>query len=335
MLPQLHILIAQSPYTVEYLDLDESKCTTLDIAIKKRFVCSNPRFATDHFDLFCKIVNVCKPLEIKSATALQVPKPLSFSDPIINNPPLALGQNITPNINLFSLGQTAAQNKIQLSLTPNFNSGLASLSGTPNFNQVSFSLPGGNNYKTLSARPILGTDQKTLQEAIDAKSTKNLQKCFDNLHKRGGNPAMYLNLDTGNLNQFSTIRNKPHKDDSLLIGGTNKEVFDFIKAVIKDFEIETPSIEGFADETKIDKKLRARVWMENNGTSMISKCYCCDNELKFTDNYEAGHIIARAKGGSTDISNLKPVCRTCNRSMGTTHMKEYAISKGYHGRIIK
>ena len=92
-------------------------------------------------------------------------------------------------------------------------------------------------------------------------------------------------------------------------------------------------IEGKVDDIKIDKALRHTVWFNYIGTEMISNCFCCHGEVRFDTNYEAGHVTARSKGGPTTVANLRPVCRMCNRSMGTKDMKEYAISQGLKGRI--
>jgi 5-methylcytosine-specific restriction endonuclease McrA len=40
-------------------------------------------------------------------------------------------------------------------------------------------------------------------------------------------------------------------------------------------------------------------------------------------NFEVGHNIPESKGGATDMSNLRPICPKCNRSMGD----EYTIDE--------
>lgn len=42
-------------------------------------------------------------------------------------------------------------------------------------------------------------------------------------------------------------------------------------------------------------------------------------------NWECGHILAEKKDGETDILNLRPICTSCNRKMGTKHMAEYIL----------
>jgi hypothetical protein len=68
-----------------------------------------------------------------------------------------------------------------------------------------------------------------------------------------------------------------------------------------------------------DKALRKKVW----GQPLLEgACHACGATISFTD-FECGHIIAVAHGGETVLSNLAPVCRTCNQDMGTMHMQEW------------
>ncbi len=39
--------------------------------------------------------------------------------------------------------------------------------------------------------------------------------------------------------------------------------------------------------------------------------------------WECGHVVSDAGGGETILSNLRPICIACNRSMGKTHMDEF------------
>jgi 5-methylcytosine-specific restriction endonuclease McrA len=39
--------------------------------------------------------------------------------------------------------------------------------------------------------------------------------------------------------------------------------------------------------------------------------------------FHCGHIVAEANGGETNLSNLKPICKNCNLSMGTINMNKF------------
>lgn len=79
-----------------------------------------------------------------------------------------------------------------------------------------------------------------------------------------------------------------------------------------------------------DKNIRELVWIEYIGKKMEGYCYCCEiRKITFT-NFEVGHNIPISKGGTDEISNLRPVCKQCNSGMRTTVLEEY--KRKYFGR---
>lgn len=74
---------------------------------------------------------------------------------------------------------------------------------------------------------------------------------------------------------------------------------------------------------RISHVVRREVWAKTNVRDYdAGKCYTCDGDLRFGD-MECGHVVAHALGGGTDVSNLMPVCRTCNRDMGLQNLEDY------------
>jgi hypothetical protein len=76
------------------------------------------------------------------------------------------------------------------------------------------------------------------------------------------------------------------------------------------------------DDRPIRPSLKKKVW-EKCGDS---RCYVCDSEIA-EDAFEAGHIVARARGGQTELDNLEAMCFDCNRSMGIRDANEYKRDK--------
>lgn len=68
----------------------------------------------------------------------------------------------------------------------------------------------------------------------------------------------------------------------------------------------------------IPRALREQVWLQNIGKHYETKCSVvwCSNMITVFD-FHVGHNIPEAKGGKTDISNLRPICARCNLSMGS------------------
>lgn len=74
----------------------------------------------------------------------------------------------------------------------------------------------------------------------------------------------------------------------------------------------------------IPKTMRILVWNAHIGEEIgKAKCLCC----KLTDitqmKFHVGHIIAEKYGGKLEVKNLKPICGSCNSSMGTRNMNDF------------
>ena len=52
------------------------------------------------------------------------------------------------------------------------------------------------------------------------------------------------------------------------------------------------------------------------------KCYVCEKTIHMMD-FEVGHNRAVSKGGSNNPDNLRPICKSCNRSMGTMTLEAF------------
>jgi len=80
---------------------------------------------------------------------------------------------------------------------------------------------------------------------------------------------------------------------------------------------------------KIPKALREQVWIQKIGKKFEAKCKTswCKNKINVFD-FQAGHDVPESKGGTTDISNLIPICSRCNLSMGNQHTFKEWCKKG-------
>jgi hypothetical protein len=71
------------------------------------------------------------------------------------------------------------------------------------------------------------------------------------------------------------------------------------------------------------------LWMKYFGNNMDGICQCCRTTPIHLTNFDCGHILSEHSGGTVHLDNLKPICRTCNSSMGTQNMDEYATKYGF------
>jgi len=79
-----------------------------------------------------------------------------------------------------------------------------------------------------------------------------------------------------------------------------------------------------AIKKKITKAKRKKVWYrvykdKKTATCPISFC----SEIISQTNFSCGHIKSEYNGGNTDIKNLKPLCKSCNSSMGKKNWNDF------------
>lgn len=70
----------------------------------------------------------------------------------------------------------------------------------------------------------------------------------------------------------------------------------------------------------IPKTLKSLVWDTYIGKEHgIGACYCCGSEID-SKHFECGHIVSKFNGGESNMTNLRPVCSICNKSIGAKNM---------------
>jgi len=81
----------------------------------------------------------------------------------------------------------------------------------------------------------------------------------------------------------------------------------------------------------IPKNVKINVWNTHIDSNIQRhKCLCCKKAIISITEFDVGHIISEKNGGTLEINNLRPICSSCNHSMGTTNMIEYIIKYGYY-----
>ena len=94
-------------------------------------------------------------------------------------------------------------------------------------------------------------------------------------------------------------------------------------------DLNTSSIlpKGILEDSKTNRKgiplsVRNSLWNEYFGNNFKGSCDVCGKEIT-RDTFEAGHIVSAANGGDDNIENLRPLCRSCNRSMGAENLNKF------------
>jgi hypothetical protein len=75
--------------------------------------------------------------------------------------------------------------------------------------------------------------------------------------------------------------------------------------------------------------LKRNVWDKHIGENIGKNlCLCCNLTDITQMNFSCGHIISEHNGGELKLDNLKPICVSCNSSMGTKNMDEFMLEYG-------
>jgi hypothetical protein len=59
-----------------------------------------------------------------------------------------------------------------------------------------------------------------------------------------------------------------------------------------------------------------------NPRSAYGPCFVCSHEIHISQ-FECGHVISHANGGAITVENLRPICGSCNKSMGARNLIDY------------
>jgi 5-methylcytosine-specific restriction endonuclease McrA len=94
-------------------------------------------------------------------------------------------------------------------------------------------------------------------------------------------------------------------------------------------KLESMPIQNKSKKKAIPHMLKRMVWNYWVGETIgKTKCLCCKTTDITMLTFVCGHIIPESKGGELLVNNLKPICGSCNSSMGTTNMDEYIKKYG-------
>jgi 5-methylcytosine-specific restriction endonuclease McrA len=143
---------------------------------------------------------------------------------------------------------------------------------------------------------------KRLKSSIPSKNTNNIN----------------LKLELSNNNKH-TKNNKNTKHTKHKKCKSNALESNNIPVQTHLHHLNHPNLPSYRKE-QIPKRIREMVWSTYNGEKYSSKCYVswCNNIINVF-NYQVGHDIPESKGGTLDLSNLKPICGNCNLSMGNKY----------------
>ena len=124
----------------------------------------------------------------------------------------------------------------------------------------------------------------------------------------------YIYLIENSENNAFYIPSKDLHDYEIICHVVSESVLTKVeyRKALKDLEIANKnrfnSYRKFADKYISNPKIRSQVWKKHGKT-----CLNCGT----TENISLDHVIPVSKGGMNDISNLQPLCKSCNSKKGS------------------
>ena len=73
--------------------------------------------------------------------------------------------------------------------------------------------------------------------------------------------------------------------------------------------------------------LRSSVYRTFMGNVFDGVCVCCRTTHLTPQTFVVGHVVSESCGGDLSLDNLRPICVTCNSSMGTRNMVAFMSEK--------
>lgn len=124
------------------------------------------------------------------------------------------------------------------------------------------------------------------------------------------------------FNEVPKVEESKVEESKVATKGSKKKIVD-----VKEKDI---AKEKKPKKKSIPANLKRKVWNKWIGEDIgKAKCLCC----KLTDisqlSFHCGHIIAESEGGELRMDNLKPICQSCNSSIGSENMDAFERKYGF------
>jgi hypothetical protein len=101
------------------------------------------------------------------------------------------------------------------------------------------------------------------------------------------------------------------------------------EAIPETSETETQKIKKRVPKETIPIAVKNTLWNLYFQNNINGVCQCCKHEVISKNNFDCGHIVSEKEGGLVSLDNLRPICRSCNSSMGTLNMDVFMKKYGF------
>lgn len=173
------------------------------------------------------------------------------------------------------------------------------------------------NHMKCSERLIYIKDQKNMLLKLIQVYQQEVFKDHED-HKNPVNFTNYMNDEEfKEFKEFKKFKNSKDSKDS-----KDRITINNIKNTKEEIKnIRSPKKK---QKTTIPPKLKEKVWKTYSKNSPITFCPICESTPISYFSFDCGRVVAESNGGTLDLSNLRPICGSCNSSMCSKDMRDYA-----------
>ena len=169
---------------------------------------------------------------------------------------------------------------------------------------------------------------------IDVTSKAEPMSLIEQLEKQKKEIELKLLEETRIQEEKRLLEEKRLQEEKVLL--EEKALQDIKEKKAKDEETlklkeEEDKKEAKKKKQSIPKNVRVIVWNHYIGEDIIKhKCLCCKKVTISNTNFEVGHVLSEKCGGTHEINNLRPICFSCNHSMGSENMVDFVVKFGLY-----
>jgi hypothetical protein len=191
-----------------------------------------------------------------------------------------------------------------------------------------------NCYKTLSSKKSLLRHLSVCNKKLSPLECEKCHKNYSSVSSLSHHRAKCIIKSTSTENNTTSIKLNDIEIEKIsenikipieLDNNTIKEVKNNTNERNDNKIDDTSKVTNkIKNKKKIPQSVRIAVWDKYIGLVIGQKlCDICNTNNINQFNFHCAHVIAEINGGAATIENMRPICQSCNLSMGKINLNDY------------
>ncbi len=170
--------------------------------------------------------------------------------------------------------------------------------------------------------------EETIKKYIDKIKIELIDEITNNLTQKLTNnseTSQTVLLSSTNIDKpiIKKSNSKKTKNDTQIENTTIITKKTTVKKIKNDIPVDNTTITTTKKKSipPVQKQNVWNTWAGKNKSDI--KCFCCKTVEIFANSFHCGHVVSENMGGKSTVENLRPICNSCNSSMGIKNMDDY------------